>query len=104
MSDNNRGALWPNDRKTTDSHPDFRGNMNVNGREFWVSCWLNIDAAENPRQPALKLAFSPKDNEVTAEGTVNTAAALDTLKQLARGPDSFKTLPPGPEDSDDIPF
>ena len=36
----NRGALFRNDRKEEDSHPDYRGNLNVDGTEYWVSAWL----------------------------------------------------------------
>jgi len=38
--DTNRGALFKNDKKATDNHPDYRGNINVGGQEFWISAWL----------------------------------------------------------------
>ena len=33
----NRGSIWKNDKKQTDSHPDFTGSLNVNGVEYWVT-------------------------------------------------------------------
>jgi uncharacterized protein (DUF736 family) len=36
----NRGVLFRNDRKETDSHPDFTGNINVEGEERWLSAWV----------------------------------------------------------------
>ena len=36
----NRGTLFTNDRKTSDKHPDLKGSINVEGKEFWVSGWF----------------------------------------------------------------
>jgi hypothetical protein len=35
----NTGALFVNDRKTTDRHPDMNGKLNINGVEHWFSGW-----------------------------------------------------------------
>ena len=37
----NRGALFKNDRKETDQHADYRGDINVDGTEYWLNAWLN---------------------------------------------------------------
>lgn len=39
--DNNmRGVLFKNDRKEKDSHPDYKGQAEVNGVEYWLSSWI----------------------------------------------------------------
>lgn len=39
-SNDNRGVLFKNDRKTSDNHPDYRGTINVGGVEHWLSAWV----------------------------------------------------------------
>lgn len=36
---NNRGALFVNDRKQSDKHPDMNGKININGVDYWLSGW-----------------------------------------------------------------
>ena len=60
----NRGSIWPNDKKLTDSHPDFKGSLNVNGVEFWVSAWKRKPDA-NPKSPSL--SFSIQEKEVKGD-------------------------------------
>jgi len=38
--DTNRGALFKNDRKEKDTHPDYRGNINVDGVKKDLAAWL----------------------------------------------------------------
>lgn len=35
----NSGALFDNNRKASDKHPDMTGKMNVNGVDHWFSGW-----------------------------------------------------------------
>lgn len=35
----NNGKMAPNKYKKTDKHPDFKGNLNVGGTEYWISAW-----------------------------------------------------------------
>lgn len=36
----NRGALFKNEEKEQDTHADYRGSINVDGKEFWLNAWL----------------------------------------------------------------
>lgn len=56
----NTGGIWGNDRKETDRHPDFRGQANIEGVEYWVAAWKR-GPNDNPKSPALRFAFTPKD-------------------------------------------
>ena len=35
----NRGVLFVNNRKEKDNHPDYTGNINVDGTEKQLSAW-----------------------------------------------------------------
>lgn len=41
----NSGALFKNAEKATDKHPDYRGTINVDGTEYWLSAWLKKSKA-----------------------------------------------------------
>jgi uncharacterized protein (DUF736 family) len=34
------GALFKNDRKEKETHPDYRGDLNVDGRAYWLNAWV----------------------------------------------------------------
>lgn len=60
----NTGGIWGNDKKDTDRHPDFRGQANIEGVEYWVAAWKR-GPNDNPKSPALRFAFTPKDAKPT---------------------------------------
>jgi uncharacterized protein (DUF736 family) len=42
--DTNRGALFPSDKKS-DKHPDLKGKLNVEGKDFYISAWSQVSKA-----------------------------------------------------------
>ena len=52
------GALFRNDKKETDNHPDYKGSAVINGTEMWVSAWINT-SAKGTKYMSLK--FSEKE-------------------------------------------
>ena len=37
---NNSGAIFKNNKKTAETHPDYKGKVNVNGKDMEVALWL----------------------------------------------------------------
>jgi len=72
----NRGAIWKNDKKETEKHPDFRGELNVNGADFWVSAWRRAPGAPD-KAPALSFAVTPKEGQ-SVKPTSNEVFPKDT--------------------------
>ncbi len=61
----NRGSIWKNDEKETDKHPDFKGSLDVNGVQYWVSAWKRKEGG-SPKAPALSFSIKPKDEKPKA--------------------------------------
>ena len=36
----NTGAIFRNDKKTNEKQPDYKGKVNVNGKEMEIALWL----------------------------------------------------------------
>jgi hypothetical protein len=53
----NSGTLSRNDRRETDKQPEFKGNAEVGGVEYWISGWVK----ESERGKFFSLSFTPKD-------------------------------------------
>ena len=68
----NKGALFKNDRKNGDADPDYRGTINVDGRELWVSAWVKT-SAKGVR--FMSLALKPKDDTSTTSKPAARSAA-----------------------------
>lgn len=34
------GALFKNEKKEKDSHPDYRGDAKIGGKDYWLSAWI----------------------------------------------------------------
>ena len=38
----NRGSLFKNDRKDDAKFPDYKGSINVDGTDYWLSAWIKV--------------------------------------------------------------
>jgi len=44
---NNRGSLFKNDRKDDAKFPDYKGSLNVDGTDYWLSAWIKVSKDGN---------------------------------------------------------
>ena len=58
----NSGVLFKNDKKETEKHPDYKGNIMVDGQEYWLSAWIK----EGKTGKFMGLAVSPRDAQPPA--------------------------------------
>ena len=81
------GTLGKNKRKEKDSHPDYSGQINVAGVDYWLSGWLKTGPTG---EKFFSLAVKPKEQEKPKQKGEEYAGGL---RQPAVG-----------EPDDDLPF
>lgn len=62
--DTNRGVLFKNDRKESDNHPDYKGNINIDGVDCWLSAWIKTSKSG---QKFMSLSVNPKDAQAAPQ-------------------------------------
>jgi hypothetical protein len=70
QQNNNSGALFKNERKTTDKHPNATGTALIDGVEYYLSAWTK----ESAKGKWQSLSFKRKDDQTPTENDlVNNA-------------------------------
>lgn len=82
------GSLFRNDRKTTDKHPDKTGSCKIDGKDYWISCWVKIS---DDGQERFSLAFKLKEEK--ADKPYRQLAPQQSAKSSARDNDIDDTIP-----------
>jgi hypothetical protein len=71
----NRGALWKNDRREKETHPQLKGSTNVvcphcnKTTDYWTSGWTSNDGG---KKPLVSLSLQVKDQVVNAPAPAAT--------------------------------
>jgi len=65
----NSGMLARNDRKESEKHPDFKGSINVDGKDYWVSAWVKEGkpGGKMEGRKYFSLSVTPKDDGTTIQ-------------------------------------
>lgn len=65
------GALFKNEDKDTEQHPDYRGSIKIHGQEYWLSAWIKeaksgkkyMSLSAQPKQPPTQQVRAGKHQE-----------------------------------------
>ena len=83
MAENkNGGVLFKNDKKATDQHPDYTGNITIDGKEYYLSAWVNESARTGQKYFALKTtpkAATPATTTAPAQPATTVPDPIDDL-------------------------
>ena len=87
---NNTGAIFKNDNKKAENHPDYKGKVNVNGKDMEVALWLKTSAkgvkfmSASFSEPFVKNEPQINKNEPQINGTLKQPSYvnLDTNDDL----------------------
>ena len=73
----NRGALFKNDDRQQDNHPHYKGSLNVNGVDLWISAWLKT--SEKTGKKFLSLSVKPKDAAPVKQPSKPKSSGFDDM-------------------------
>ena len=72
----NSGVLFSNDKREKESHPNYKGNIMVDGKSYWISGWVK----EGQNGKFMGLAVSPKEEQAAPTAKVRPKAGFDDLE------------------------
>jgi uncharacterized protein (DUF736 family) len=70
----NSGALFKNEDKKSDKHPDYRGSLDVQGVDHWVSAWIKTSKAG---KKYMSLSIQPKEERESTPAHTNRNEDFD---------------------------
>jgi len=72
----NSGVLFSNDKREKESHPNYKGNIMVDGKSYWISGWIK----EGKNGKFMGLAVSPKEEQAAPTAKDKPKAGFDDLE------------------------
>ena len=85
----NAGALFTNQKKATDTDPNYKGEVLIGGNSFWVNGWVNTSQAGNKY---MKLSFTPKSKLLHLK--LNLSLPSSTRIRIFRSDRPLRSAPP----------
>jgi len=74
MQRDNSGVLFSNDKKDNERAPHYKGNITVDGKDYWLSAWVK----EGKSGKFMGLAVSPKEEYKAKPSERSKATGFDS--------------------------
>lgn len=88
---NNSGAIFKNDNKKAENHPDYKGKVNVNGKDMEIALWLKESSKGTKYFSASFSEPYIKTSAPRPMGNIEANFQEDAIREME-------------EDTDDLPF
>lgn len=98
-SKENSGVLFKNDRREKETHPQLKGSINVEGRDYWLSAWTKKN--DDGSFKLISLSLQPKE-ERNHQADRKKAFGGEQPRRGQQAPQANKW--DSEFESDDIPF
>jgi hypothetical protein len=69
------GALFKNDKKEKETHPDYKGDALIDGKLYWLSAWINESKTSGTKY--MSLSFKLKEAVEPAKAAVPAGSKDD---------------------------
>lgn len=70
----NSGVLFKSDKRDNERAPHYKGNITVDGKDYWLSAWIK----DGKSGKFMGLAVSPKEAQPTPVKASNSIADMDS--------------------------
>ena len=86
---NNSGALFKEEEKKSEKHPDYKGDCLVNGERMYIAAWINT--AEHSGKKYMSLSFSAPstDANYSKDSTATPKPEFDKPQATAKAGDDL---------------
>ncbi len=71
---NNSGVLFKSDKRDNERAPHYKGNITVDGKDYWLSAWIK----DGKSGKFMGLAVSPKEAQPTPVKASNSVADMES--------------------------
>jgi len=75
----NSGAIFKNEKRESEKHPNLTGSLLVAGVDYWVSAWTNV--SKNGKK-YISLSLTPKEEQAAAAAPAAKSVSDMTLEDL----------------------
>lgn len=73
----NKGALHKNDKGDNPNRPDYKGSLNVDGQEFWLSAWIRDKKDGSGKFMSLQIEPKQQQQQATSKPRAKQASEVD---------------------------
>ena len=76
-SKNNTGALFVNNNRKSETHPNMKGSVIVDGTEYWISAWKKVTEKQ---EVMFSLSLQPKQQQPPQQAANDIMDFLNDLE------------------------